>query len=122
VLAQGQHALQHVGAGGLRPQVSADQLEGARADLPGERTDLAQHARDRRITLGHADDRLDVRLAGHFTRAPGGRSRSRTSTASAPSSSVEPASTIPCDWIPISLAGSRFATTTTFLPTRSAGA
>ena len=63
---------------------------------------------------------IELRQRGHVIFVPGGRSRSSVSTASFPS--VDAASTIPLDSIPMSFAGSRFATTTTFLPTSSAGA
>ena len=84
---------------------------------------LRRHARDTGITLGHRHDGADELVAGrvhHFTFAPGGRSRSSVSRPSAPSS--EPARIMPCDSTPMSLAGCRLATTTTFFPTRSAGA
>lgn len=61
-----------------------------------------------------------VSCAGHFTFVPAGTLGSTLSRLGSPS--IDAASTIPFDSTPISLAGCRFATITTFLPTRSSGA
>src|SRR5439155_20951684 len=119
-------AVEDVAGCGVDTEVGADEVERARADRAVEAADLAQHTRDGRVALGDRQDRVDElvltepRQRRHVIFVPGGRSRSSVSTASFPS--VEPARTMPLDSIPISCAGSRFATTTTFLPTRSAGA
>src|SRR5262249_29643294 len=104
-------------------QVRADEVEGAASHAALERADLAQHAGDGGIAAGDLQDGPHVVVGHrrhHFTFEPGGRSRSGITTPRPCPPS--PASTMPCDSMPISFAGCRFATTTTFLPTRSAGA
>src|SRR5207244_4944692 len=94
------------------------EVERHRAHPGVERADLAEHAGDGRVARRDLQDDVDV-LATHFTRAPGGRSRSGVTTASR--SPADPASTMPWDSIPMSLAASRLATSTNFLPTSSPG-
>src|SRR5256885_15703634 len=119
-------AVEDVAGGGADAKVGADEVERARADRAVEPADLAQHPRDGRVALRHLEHRVhelvlaELGARRHVIVAPGGRSRSTVSTASFPS--MEAASTIPLDSIPMSFTGSRFATTTTFLPTSSAGA
>src|SRR5439155_97244 len=91
----------------------ADIRQAATEDEQREEPAAERGARD-------APGRQNGQRPFHARVAPGGRSRSTVSTASFPS--VEAASTIPLDSIPMSFTGSRFATTTTFLPTSSAGA
>ena len=78
-----------------------------------------QRAATARRWTGHeTSGRARRRRAGYRTYcetfAPGGRSRSSARSASV--SPAEPARTMPFDSTPISVAGSRFATTTTFRP------
>ena len=58
--------------------------------------------------------------ADYFTFVPGGTSASNVQSTALPSSDA--ASTIPNDSTPMSFAGFRFATRTTFLPTSDSGA
>ena len=126
VALEGRDAVEDVAGGGVDAKVGADEVERARADRAVEAADLAQHTRDRRVAPRNLEHRVhelvlaELGARRHVIVAPGGRSRSTVSTASFPS--MEAASTIPLDSIPMSFTGSRFATTTTFLPTSSAGA
>ena len=100
---------------GARAQVGAHEVEGAAPGRAVERADLAEDARDRLVALRHLEDDVHGELHEPYCiLAPAGRSRSRVRRARRPS--LDPARTIPFDSTPISLAGWRLATTTTFLP------
>jgi hypothetical protein len=111
---------------GAAPQVYSDQIKGRTARGIIEGADLTEHLGDRLVPLRDLEDEIDVerdlpgRHVNYRTFDPGGSSRSSVSRARLPA--PEPASTIPFDSIPIMVVGWRLATTTTFRPTRSAGA
>jgi hypothetical protein len=101
-----------------RPEVSDA------SEMPQRRTNARQappsaSAFVRRRRNGSAEFGTNDPAGGYRTFAPDGRSRSSARRASV--SPAEPASTMPFEVTPISVAGSRFATTTTFRPTSASG-
>src|SRR5205085_1358337 len=82
-----------------------------------------QHVRIFRSSLAPRELQVAVRVAengkAHFTRVPGGTPSATASSDGSPVSPTAAARTIPFDSTPMSFAGLRFATMTTFLPTSS---